>query len=553
MSSPIIGRVLITQKERAEPFRFFAWLIDPSLEIGQFLIAENSTGEDKILVMIESIEHTSSVPSHIEAFFGHSYGDPTQKPATRPPTIRIANLMVLSRTLATLAPPGESYAIKRPTDVDLELLASAIPSYRKVIGGLLKINSDISNPNSWSPVFFDSNLLLGPESGHVNISGISGMATKSSYAMFLIYSLIEWSRRNKEKLAVVVFNVKAQDFLSIHNLPESNENFTCLISDWGERRSSAKLADQNAAMWMKLLQYNLNPIEQVPEIKYFTYESDQDTNLMDSPEFYSYGLQDVSYIDLLSSLFSYDEVSSTPQEQLLQDYLDHHNSSSFNGFLTHLRAAGTDVGANRRSVGRGTGTFTSSTIRVLLNRINWFLSKSNHIVERINSQGNPIRADDLISGINVIQLNRLTDDEMRLVGNAVIRELFTNMESQERLFSRVIVFFDELNKFAPRRSLSPVKRQIIDIVARGRAMNFTLIGAEQFATQVDSEIFGNSVTKIIGYSEFSEIQDTIYRPLGKLKNLVPYLNKGQMIMRHPVYPSPLIIYFPLPPHMVTQN
>ncbi|OLS18897.1 MAG: hypothetical protein HeimC3_48350 [Candidatus Heimdallarchaeota archaeon LC_3] len=161
--------------------------------------------------------------------------------------------------------------------------------------------------------------------------------------------------------------------------------------------------------------------------------------------------------------------------------------------------------------------------------------------------------EDLVRGINVIQLNRLTDEEMRLIGNAVIREIFTNMEDQNPIFSRVVVFFDELNKFAPKRTSAPVKRQIIDLVARGRAMNFTLIGAEQFASQIDDEVFGNSVTKLIGYSEISEIKNSIYNPIGELRALVPYLKKGQVIMRHPAYPSPMIVYFPIPLLIVIPN
>ncbi|MEW6230477.1 MAG: ATP-binding protein, partial [Bacillota bacterium] len=35
-------------------------------------------------------------------------------------------------------------------------------------------------------VYLDKRYVLGPEGAHVNISGISGLATKTSYAMFLI-------------------------------------------------------------------------------------------------------------------------------------------------------------------------------------------------------------------------------------------------------------------------------------------------------------------------------------------------------------------------------
>ena len=142
MSDSIIGRILITQKERATPFRFYAWVIDPSLEVAQFLIAENDEKDDKVLVMVESIEHTSSVKSHVEAFFGHSYGNPSKLPASHAPIIRIAGLMVLARTINSFAPPSNSYSIKRPNKDDLVLLCKEIPPERRIVGGLLKIGTN---------------------------------------------------------------------------------------------------------------------------------------------------------------------------------------------------------------------------------------------------------------------------------------------------------------------------------------------------------------------------------------------------------------------------
>lgn len=37
----------------------------------------------------------------------------------------------------------------------------------------------------------DAQFILGPEGAHLNISGISGLAAKTSYAMFLMKSIQE--------------------------------------------------------------------------------------------------------------------------------------------------------------------------------------------------------------------------------------------------------------------------------------------------------------------------------------------------------------------------
>lgn len=36
------------------------------------------------------------------------------------------------------------------------------------------------------PVNLNSKFIIGPEGAHLNISGISGLASKTSYAMFLL-------------------------------------------------------------------------------------------------------------------------------------------------------------------------------------------------------------------------------------------------------------------------------------------------------------------------------------------------------------------------------
>jgi uncharacterized protein len=60
-------------------------------------------------------------------------------------------------------------------------------------------------------VYLDRRYLLGPEGAHVNIGGISGLATKTSYAMFLIQSILQ--TLGTEKIAVILLNVKQNDLL----------------------------------------------------------------------------------------------------------------------------------------------------------------------------------------------------------------------------------------------------------------------------------------------------------------------------------------------------
>ena len=62
--------------------------------------------------------------------------------------------------------------------------------------------------------YLDRRYLLGPESAHVNISGISGLATKTSYAMFLLQSILQ-TAQDKERIAIIILNVKQADLLQV--------------------------------------------------------------------------------------------------------------------------------------------------------------------------------------------------------------------------------------------------------------------------------------------------------------------------------------------------
>ncbi len=76
----------------------------------------------------------------------------------------------------------------------------------------------------------------GTKGAHVNISGISGVATKTSYALFLLYSLFNARGTDNELLLgdaansrAVIFNVKGRD---LFYLDKPNERFQEQEQEW---------------------------------------------------------------------------------------------------------------------------------------------------------------------------------------------------------------------------------------------------------------------------------------------------------------------------------
>jgi len=548
-----IGRVSINQRDPAKPHEFWCWLQnDPSLqiEIGTILVIEGDNGE-KVLALVEDMQSTSASADHLLEFYSSGYGNPDINPPTRPALIQLAKLRVLYREPSTVSPPTGRWQVRFAHTADVELLAQRIPEQYRTLVGFLPVGRNQSDPDSWLPVFAHAQFLLGPEGAHVNITGATGLATKSSYALFMSYAILAWAKRASEKTAVVLFNVKRRDFLNLHQLPKNWEEAGKWCQQWAQSIGEPGLADRIFAMWTQAVRQGMDPLALQLPVQYFTYQGDPDMQSMSNPQLYSYGFEDLQRGDFEAALFTAAYQPTDPQVILLTAYLEAKlgKGTSFQTMLQDLGSPTRMSGSNEVTISGVPGTWMQGVPPALRRRLLGFLSRASHVVEKQNPKGQPFRFGALQPfGLHVIQLYRLTEEEKRLVVNAVIRELSEGLEKPDRHINRVVVIADELNKYAPRGALSPMKEQIIDIVARGRDLQLTLIGAQQFASQVDDQVYGNSETKVLGYSDESELTNPIYKYLGDLRDQVPNLKKGQLILKHPVYPSPIIIWFPTPLH-----
>jgi hypothetical protein len=549
------GRVMLTQREPAGPFEFWAWLQDTpdlAIEVGSLLVAEGENNE-RILALVEDMEYSTSTGDRLAAFYSSGYGNPNVKPRTKPAIVRAVKLRVLYRDPSRATPPEGGWGIRAATAKDVEILAQRIPDKWRILAGFLRVGMDEGDPKSWLPLYVHSQYLFGPEGAHANITGATGLATKSSYALFLALSALAWAKQAGENTAVVLFNVKQMDFLGLHKMPKDWEQANEWIATWADNIGEVGLTRQTRAMWKSVIDSGGDLLELKPVTKYFTYQGDPDQDQMEEPIIYSYGFDDLEKGDFMAALFTASDKVTDPQPTFLHAYLEAKlgRGTSFAGMKADLQ----DVSRKGAEVTvKGvSGSYMSGVVSAVWRRVAGFLSRASRAVEEKRSKGQPLKFSALKpNSLNVVQLYRLSEAEKRLVFNAVVREISRGLEKPDPLVRRVIVIVDELNKFAPTGGFSPIKEQIIDVVARGRSLQFTLIGAEQFASEIDSQVYGNAGTKVVGYSDESEVSDRIYRYLGDLRDQVPNLKKGQMILRHSPYPAPIIFWFPAPLHTIAR-
>ena len=160
--------------------------------------------------------------------------------------------------------------------------------------------------------------------------------------------------------------------------------------------------------------------------------------------------------------------------------------------------------------------------------------------------------------VYVVDIARLADEEQTLVFGDILRTIYglysgeLLLEDEEvELPEKVIIFVDELNKYAPARgeaSKSPILEQVLDISERGRSFGIVLFSAQQFLSAVHPRVTGNAATKVLGRTDSVELSDSVYRFLDPdIKMHLTRLEKGELILSHPIYRQPVKVNFPKPP------
>ena len=114
---------------------------------------------------------------------------------------------------------------------------------------------------------------------------------------------------------------------------------------------------------------------------------------------------------------------------------------------------------------------------------------------------------------------------------------------------KIIIFFDELNKFAPSGAPknSPILLDILDIAERGRSLGVILFSAQQFKSAIFDRIKGNCSTHVFGRTNAIEIAKNDYRFIpNTFKSNMTRLGKGELIVEHPLFRTLLKLRFPKP-------
>lgn len=218
----VIGKVIATEKNPSTIDDFYFWT-KQDLILNPFDVVKISHLQNSISYgVIEEISHITDTANFLADYVSNDFGDVDATENTHRIGMNYVKAKVIGNTGNIYIPLINNQKVELANEDEVaEALGLKNVKNPVTCGYLEMYNGD--EDKITLPVQMDSRFLIGPEGAHLNISGISGLAAKTSYAMFLLKAIQDKCMSNQDNdddVAFVLFNVKGKDLLA---LDEPNE------------------------------------------------------------------------------------------------------------------------------------------------------------------------------------------------------------------------------------------------------------------------------------------------------------------------------------------
>jgi DNA helicase HerA-like ATPase len=401
------------------------------------------------------------------------------------------------------------------------------------------------------PVFANLDFLDGSRGAHVNISGISGVATKTSYATFLLHSLFTSGALGGDaaNTHALVFNVKGEDLLFLD-------------------QPNVRMREEDRAAYARL-GLPAGPFESVqflaPVRKGSAERLPATGSRAEGVQSFFWTIREVVSERLLHFLFA-EADDAASQLGFVVDRIE-----------AKLAQAAAAKGAAKdpwiEVEGRRLETFdalvevltehpeedeslaerwarpaAAGTVAAFERRLHAAARHVGHLIRGKDvGQRDAHLLDWRRKQMSVVDIHSLHDRAKRFVVGAVLKRLFEEKESLGTARPLVFVVLDELNKYAPREGSGPIKEVLLDVSERGRSLGIVLVGAQQTASEVEGRIVANAALRVVGRLDAAEAERPEYGFLTAAgRGRAGILKPGTMIVLQPEIPAPLLVRFPFP-------
>jgi DNA helicase HerA-like ATPase len=410
----------------------------------------------------------------------------------------------------------------------------------------------------------DTRYMLGEFGGHVNVTGVAGTGTKTSFLMVLVKMLLLHAgmvnrQASADPLFIVpiVFNVKGNDLMW---LSRPNKNFNVNSSEW----------DIYRRIWgEELFSKFAQPFTEAIFYSYSTKDGALKPGLPEGTKKYSWGLKDVIEWGVEKYLFSAESRSQELMQGVLEDafqYISKKSSNALSGqtldtskvknfeeLVKWLREATEKVEQNNESkathylIGR---QHDKSTIKAAARRLNNILSAARGVLRIDSASGEPPEiTQNQNSDPIVIDIDGLEAAPQRFVVAAIIERVKQHREQHAERRQRYVLVLDELNRFAPKGSSDEVSKLFEHVAAQLRSQGIILFGAQQKASSISPLVWENAATKALGRTGAVELAADMWRQLlpAVARTRAANLGGGEKIILQDHFTYPMLANIPFTP------
>lgn len=563
MANTIIGRVLATEKNPTTIDNFTFWT-DPELILNPFdIVKVQHVNNSFSYGVIEDIAHITDAASFLTNFISSDFGDVNAEENTLRVGMNYVTAKVVCNTENIYIPLQSNAKVMLATAEEINYALGLNDIRNPLVCGYLEMYEGTKGCEKVTlPVNLNSKFIVGPEGAHLNISGISGLASKTSYAMFLLkaiqdsYMKKDPQNEDEDSVAFVLFNVKGKDLLAIDQL-----------NDFSDERNPEQARKDTFAKYEKLglaaepfknVQYYY-PYS-IPKTRhwntYMTPEEVEDNIKKKKAKKYKYIYKyDKENLDLM---FANIDDSTQTMESIISYIMSGQGKfnqvSDWQEFLEAVKEkCSTETSGKDKEI-------PVASWRKFYRIINKSITDNKIFARDIREDEGETRIGDALkyikkNEVHVIDIAKLSEDKQAYVFGDAIRTIYDLQlgqyagEEGVNPPSRVVIFIDELNKYASKETPknSPILRQVLDVAERGRSLGVVLFAAEQFRSAIHDRVTGNCSTHAYGRTNSIEVTKSDYKSIPSVyKTMMTRLKQGEYIIQNPIFRSLLNIKFPKP-------
>jgi hypothetical protein len=388
----------------------------------------------------------------------------------------------------------------------------------------------------YAKVCLDGHALLGPESAHLIVNGLSGQAAKTSFASVLLRSVIAHSNTTDRRAAALIFNVKGDDLVYLDQPPSGGYELTNTDLAMYQALGVPATPFPDVEVWAPglpgghgtqsrrddafLLRWDLEDVWKYLR-HFFTmwYEDEKlQSFLADFEEAHFYTTNPARRVDTFAGLDAW-----------FADKIDNVADGETMGWRSHHIA----------------------TLRRIRRMLTMIPKRCGGLISMEKTRpSEDIPVDAFRPGqVLVVDIAGLRTEVQSIVIARTLERILKQAEENDLGVDNLIVFADELNQWAPSTAPeAPQVRKLLQRVAtQGRYAGISMWGACQKMSKVDELVRDNAATRAVGITADGELASGAFGRLSSgLTERLATLPKGQMALWHYTFRGAMVVNFPRP-------